>query len=481
MQVELDVVYHPEDCIVDLKVIGAAAPDVQALLKGFNPKQDTSLAEVFDPSPANIDKRTMQRQLGGLAVALLPKKTRGETVNMSLRLRWGDEKSLFGQQAISAMTLGMTMAGTPKYSKVQLADEMSKLKISGGVTNFETTRANLGAAIALAGYVMRNLTFPEKEFETLRKQTIASLEASRNEPGAQASRALALQFNPYPRGDFRAAQTLDETIASFNAVTLAQVKAFYQQFYGASRGELAVVGDFDADNVAQQIAAAFTGWVSSTPYVRMTPVYADVKPKRSQINTPDKESGTYLARLDVPINDTHPDYPALLLANYIFGGGTGLDSRLAKRVRQKDGLSYGVNSQLSINSLDRAGRFSISASAAPQNMARVEAAIAEEVERATKEGFTPDEVSRAQSGLRQQRLQGRTRDGNLAGALAQNLYLQRNFKRSQELDDALAKLSAGDVNTAFARYIQAASLSVVMALDEAKAVSAVSPSTVFAK
>ena len=461
-----------------------SAPNVQALLKNFSPKQETSsdaVGEVFDPSPTNIDKRTMQRQIGGLAVALLPKKTRGETVNVSLRLRSGDEKSLFGKQAISAMAAGMIMAGTPKYNKVQLVDEMSKLKITGGATNFETTRSNLGAAIALAGYVVRNLTFPEKEFETLRKQTIASLEASRNEPGAQANRALALQFNPYPRGDFRAAQTLDEAIASYNAVTLTQVKDFYQQFYGASRGELAVVGDFNADDVTQHIAAAFTGWETSTPYVRMTPVYADVKPKRRQINTPDKESGTYLARLNVPINDAHPDYPALLLANYIFGGGAGLDSRLAQRVRQKEGLSYGVNSQLSINSLDRAGRFTVSASAAPQNMARVEAAIDEEINRAGKDGFTPDEVARAQSGLRQQRLQGRTRDASLAGALAQNLYLQRSFKRSQELDDALAKLSAGDVTTAFAKYIQTVGLSVVTALDETKAAAGMRPAAVFAK
>jgi zinc protease len=461
-----------------------AAPDVQALLKDFNPSQDTSssvVSEVFDPSPVNIDKRTTQSQIGGLAVALLPKKNKGQTVSLSLRLRWGDEKSLFGKQAVSAMTAGMVMAGTPKYSKAQLLDEMSKLKITGGVTSFETTRANLGAAIALAGYVLRNLSFPEKEFETLRQQTIAGLEASRNDPGAIASRALALQFNPYAKGDYRAAQTLDESIAAYNAVTLADVKAFYKQFFGASQGELAIVGDFDADAAAKQIAAAFTGWTSATPYVRMTPLYANVPAKRSRINTPDKESGTYLARLNVPISDEHPDYPALLLANYIFGGGSGMSSRLMERVRQKDGLSYGVGSQLSINSLDRAGRFTISATAAPQNMAKVEAAIEQEIERATKQGFTPEEITKAQSGLRQQRLQSRTRDANLAGAWTQNLYLKRTFKRSQELDEALDKLNAPEVNAAFARHIRLAELSVVSALDAVKAATSASPSAASSK
>lgn len=446
-----------------------AAPSMASVMSDFKPKQDTRTAEVFDPSPANIDKRTEQRQIGGLAVALLPKKNRGETVSVSLRLHWGDEKSLFGQHAVSGMTARMIMAGTPKYSKAQLADEMSKLKITGSATNFETTKANLGAAIALAGYVLRNPSFPEKEFETLRKQAIVGLEASRNEPNAKAGNALALHFNRYPKGDFRAAQTIDEAIADLNAVTLAQVKAFYKQFYGASKGELAIVGDFDAPAATLQIEQAFGDWTSATPYVRMTPDLANVPATRTRINTPDKESGIYLARLNVPLNEDDADYPALLLANYMLGGGAGLDSRLMQRVRQKEGLSYGVGSQLGINPRDRDGRFVISGTAAPQNMAKVEAAIAQEVERATKEGFTADEVAKAQSGLLQQRVQSRTRDANLAGGWAQNLYLKRSFKRSQELDDALSKLTAPEVSAAFAKYVQANKLTVVTAMDEAKA------------
>ena len=446
-----------------------AAPDAQALLQGFKPKQEVGVAEVFDPSPANIDKRTTLRQIGGLSVALLPKKNRGETVNLSLGLRLGDEKSLFGKQAIAGLTASMLMAGTPKYSKAQLADVFSKLKISGGVTSFETTRANLAEAIALAGYVLRNPSFPEKEFETLRKQTLVALEASRNDPGARASKALALAFNPYPPGDFRATRTPEEDIAGYSAVTLDQVKAFYQQFYGASQGELAVVCDFDPEAAARQIDAAFTGWVSSTPFQRMDEVNIDVPAKRIRINLADKESGTYLARLNVPINDEHPDYAALILANYIFGSGAGLDSRLMQRVRQKDGLSYGVSSQLSINTLDAAGKFVIGASAAPQNLEKVALAIAEEIERAAKDGFTPAEVESAKSGLRQQRVQSRTRDANLAAGWVQNLYLKRSFKRSQALDEALARLSAAEVNAAFAKYIRAANLSVVLALDEVKA------------
>ena len=102
-------------------------------------------------------------------------------------------------------------------------------------------------------------------------------------------------------------------------------------------------------------------------------------------------------------------------------------------------------------------------------MAKVEAAIAAELQRVAKEGFSAAEVVGAQSGIAQQRLQGRARDSNLAGGWIQNLYLKKTFKRSEELDETIAKLTAAEVSAAFAKYIQPGKLTVVIAMDEAKA------------
>jgi zinc protease len=66
-------------------------------------------------------------------------------------------------------------------------------------------------------------------------------------------------------------------------------------------------------------------------------------------------------------------------------------------------------------------------------------------------------------------LQGRTRDSNVAGGWVQNLYLQKTFKRSEELDAKIAQLTAAEVNAAFAKYIRPDKLTVVIAMDEAKA------------
>ena len=73
--------------------------------------------------------------------------------------------------------------------------------------------------------------------------------------------------------------------------------------------------------------------------------------RRRDILTPDKANAEFLAGLAFPLKETDPDYAALRLGNFIFGGGT-LSSRLGNRIRQKEGLSYGVTSSLTASPRD---------------------------------------------------------------------------------------------------------------------------------
>ena len=124
-----------------------------------------------------------------------------------------------------------------------------------------------------------------------------------------------------------------------------------------------------------------------------------------------------LAGMNLKMRDDHPDYPALVMANYLLGGGF-LNSRLAVRIRQKEGLSYHVHSSLSAGSIDESGAFNVLAIHAPQNGAKLEAAFREELARALKAGFTPEEIAAAKSGLMQTRQLQRAQDNSLASTLA---------------------------------------------------------------
>ena len=454
-----------------------AAPSAEQLMLGYKVKQQSATSEAFDPSQANIDARTQRQKIGGLEVALLPKKNRGETVAVVLNLHWGDQKSLFGQKAVSTITSEMLMRGNRDFSREQLADEMAKLKMSGNIYHFETTRANLSAALKLSAQVLKQPTFPATEFEQLRSQMLVGIESMRNDPRVRASETMGQHFNLYPKGDWRAFETIDETIAALKAVTLDDVKAFHKNFYGASKGELAIVGDFDAAATAKVIRQAFGNWQSAAPYTRLSERYADVAAIHRNIDTPDKENGVYSARINLDLRDDDADFPALDVANYIFGGGASLNSRLMERIRQKDGLSYGGDSDLTAGSLDRAGSFVISAIAAPQNLAKVDAAVKDELARALKDGFSEEEVARAKSGIVQQRMQARAQDASLAYGWSSFLYLNRSFAWSKAFDDKINALSAAQVNAAFRKAIDPSKLTVVLAGDQAKARAASKEST----
>jgi zinc protease len=451
-----------------------AAPTVAEVMKDFKGKDSVLTSEVFEPTQANINARTEIKTIGGLKVALLPKKNRGEAVSVNLDLNWGDEKNLFNTAITSAAANEMLMRGTSKYNREQLADAFAKLKISGGLYRFDTTGPNLDAALRLVAHVLKEASFPAAEFEQLRQQWLVGIEASRNEPQALASQEIAQHFDHYPKGDVRASMTVDEQLAAVKALKLEDVVAFHRQYYGADHGELAIVGDFDKAAISKTIDESFTGWNSKVAYAPITSTNADKAPLYKTLNAPDKENGFYTARLNVDLNVNDPDYPLLDLANYIFGDG-GLKSRLMDRIRQKDGLSYGGGSGLQAGEIDRAGSFSIDAIAAPQNLKKLEAAVKQELERALKDGFTADELKGAKSGLLQQRVQNRSKDDVLAAGWTRNLHLNRTYSWSKEYEDKLQAATLAQVNAAFRKVVDPARLSVVMAGDQAKANAAAPP------
>jgi zinc protease len=459
--------FLPDDTLQ--RAVVPPAPSVESLLKDFKPQASTLSAEDFEPTQANIMKRTTLTTAGGVRLALLPKKNRGQTVTVDLRQHFGDEQNLFGKGAVPGLTAAMLMRGTARYDRVQLADAFDKLKVSGGLTHFQTTREHLAEALKLVAHVLKEPGFPAAEFEQLRQQSLVALEASRGEPPNVASRALNEHFDIYPKGDIRHETTLEEDIADLKAATLDQVRTFHHDYYGSNPAELAIVGDFDAKEIVPLVDGLFGQWKAPMHVAPVLRKYADIAPIHSTLNTADKENGFYAARMNLDLNIDDPDYPALMLADYIFGGGGGLKSRLLDRIRQKEGLSYGGGTQLVAGDLDRAGMFAISAIAAPQNLAKVDAAVREELARALKDGFTTAELAGAKSGLMQQRIQNRADDGALASGWTSYIYRGKTYEWSAEFEKRMMAVTLPQLNAAFRKAVDPARLSVVMAGDQAKA------------
>ena len=193
----------------------------------------------------------------------------------------------------------------------------------------------------------------------------------------------------------------------------------------------------------------------------------DIKPVNQTFPAPDKANAFFVAGFLFDMKDDNPDYAAISLGHYMLGGGV-LNSRLAMRIRQKEGLSYGVGSGIFVSAIDQFGRFTATAIYAPQNVDKLEAAFKEEIARMLKDGFTAEEVAAAKSGYLQSREVSRAQDNELLGRSNTYLFIGRTFAWDADFEAKIKALTPEQINAAMRRYVDPAKISIFKAGDFAK-------------
>lgn len=481
-------VYVPEKEAKRLAI--PAAPPLETVVKEYKGGSVAAAGETFDPTPANLDARLKMVEFGGIKAGLLPKKNRGETVNLVLTLHYGNEESLNGMSTAASMLPGLMMTGTKKHDRRALREELDALGvvISPGTGGFgggrrgggggggggalgqltfsvQAKRDTLPKALTLLGEILREPAFPVEEFETRKRAMKAGLSSSLTEPGALASNRLARALSPYGKDDVRYVPTAEENLERVNAVTLEQVRALYETQVGATKGELAVVGDFDPDATVARVKEILAGWESKVAVRRIErKPPPDRTGTKEDIRTPDKENAVFTAGLAFPLTETDPDYPALRLGNFILGGST-LASRIGDRIRQKEGLSYGATSSFSAAAQDPVASLTINAITNPVNIDKVDVAAAEELDKFLKEGPSLAELADAQKAFLESQKVSRTTDSAIAGQVVSNLYLGRTFAWAAEQEKRIAALTPEDVKKAFQKHVDPKKLVIIRAGD----------------
>ncbi len=445
--------------------VRAPAParvDLQAELATLRPQAAAAAVEAFDASPRALDQRTQRFRAGGVEAAVIPKGSRGSTVRAVLTLRFGDERSLAGQGDVPALTAALLDKGSRTLDRQQIQDRLAALRSevafagsAGAVTvQIDSRREHLAEVIALVGSLLREPAFPAEALEELKRQALASIEQQRKEPEALLGEAIARHGNPYPRGDVRHARSFDEREADLRAVSVEQLRAFHARFYGVGRASFGAAGDLDPAALRAALEQAFAGWDPGAPYSRVPDPLVAPPAERFVITTPDKQNAALALRLPVALNDRSPEHAALRMADYLLGGGG--HSRLWKRIRETDGLSYDVRTGIGWSAFEENSVFTASAIFAPQNASKVEAALDEELTRALRSGFTAQELAEGKRGLLAFRRLARSQDERLAGALASNVYLGRSFAEAERIDRELAALTLEQVNAALRRHLRPA-------------------------
>jgi len=476
-------------------------PDVAALVASYHGRELMAEGEVFDATPANVDSRVQRTDLPeGIKVTFLPKKSRGEEAHLLLTLHYGNEENLKGLESAAGFLPELMLRGTKHLDYQHLRDELDRLKATlgtgggggrggrrggsgggGGATaaavNFsiQAKRETLPEVLELLRQVLREPALPQDQFEVLKRERLAGLEQMRTEPALLAPRLLQRQLNPWPKDDIRYVPTIEESIERMRNVTYEQVAQLYHQYLSSQAGELTVVGDFDPQACLPVLKTALGGWTCAKPYARITmPITGEVPGSQHKINTPDKANATYTAGLLFRLRDDDPDYPALVMGNYILGSGA-LSSRLGNRIRQRDGLSYSVSSSLGVSSWDKRASLTMTAICNPQNIGKVETAAREELDRLLREGVMGDELEQAKQGYLQARKVGRSSDPALTGLLTGLRHVDRTMAYEADLETKIAALTPEQVDGALRKHVDPQKLVVVTAGDFGTATAAVAP------
>jgi zinc protease len=237
-------------------------------------------------------------------------------------------------------------------------------------------------------------------------------------------------------------------------VTLDDARKFHDQFYGANYGVFAIVGP------AEELLGT---WKTPMAYKPIPAPYKAAPAINRKIETPDKANAQFEAGVRFAMSDADPDYPAMLLAGYMFGGP--ITSHVSDRIRNREGLSYGANARVAIPVEGNAALLSGTVSLNPVNGPKVEFSFVDELKKTLKDGFTAAEVAEAKKAYLDTRANGRAQDAALLGQLASHELQNRTMQWDEQLEAKIQALTPEQINAAFRKHVDPSALSIVKAGD----------------
>ena len=287
----------------------------------------------------------------GLSIVFV-RKPELPMVAFGLLLRAGATTDPVERPGLADLTTSMLPEGTTSRSSKQIADELEFLgsHLTALATHdfawlsTEALTSHWPAALEIMADVAQNPAFPTEELERVRRQRLTDLRRIVDNPVAIATRAArALLYGP----GTRYGHPSSGDIQSVEAMTRDELIGHFSGNYGPGSATLIVVGDVNEDEVLSKVETHFGNLAGkgNVP-AAATPATEPAPPAPNTIFLADKpgasQSVIRAGHLTVPRH--HPDYYALKLLNYVFGGQFA--ARLNMNLRQDKGYSYGYNSSI---------------------------------------------------------------------------------------------------------------------------------------
>jgi zinc protease len=316
-----------------------------------------------------------------------------------------------GKEGVGALTSSMMDWGSAKYdydAQRKLGDDLNADLSFGTAFSAHGRASDFDTLLDVLADDVRHPLFPAERFSLVRTQLASVTAQHALQAGYHAERSFAEAL--YPAGD---PALREQTADTVNAVTLDDVKAYYNRYVRPDLTTLVVVGDVDPAEVQRAVAARFGDWSVSgpTPETHFPAIPLPLAQTR-QVQTATQDVSVQLGSPALPRSS--PDYDPLTLANAIYGGGS-FESRLFREVREQRGLVYNVGSALHADR-DR-GTFTVSFSAVPSKVDAADALVRSELRRMQTQDVSADELARAKTRVVAQQLNAEQSTSTIASDL----------------------------------------------------------------
>ena len=439
---------------------------VAEMVASYKGKVAMDVGEDFDVDYDNIQNRLDRGILpkSGIEYGFINKANRGETVTLSFAIRSGNVDDYMNKGVTAGFVASLLNKGTQSRSRQDIEDALSAISSSVGFSgrnglvyaSISSTKEHLPSALEIMTDMLKNPKFDISELDKIKTQRLAGLESSASDPQFLAVQRMRQINQVHSKGHPNYFPNIDEQIAMIKDVSIERIQSFYDNYYGISdNASLVVIGSMDVDMVKTYFEDNFSDFKSDKPFSEIKNPYKQNVAANENIITPDKKNAFTIGMLSAKTTEVDKDNAALQIAGIIFGGGF-LNSRVATRLRQQDGISYGAGAQVSIDSDpdDKNSNLIIYAIYAPMNAEKVQIGFKEELERFIVDGITQEELDSALNGWIQGQTVSRAKDNELSSLINNNLYFDRDMSFQAALESQVSALTVEKVNAVIKKYFK---------------------------
>ncbi len=340
----------------------------------------------------------------------------------------GDAMAGADNIAIPTLTGMMLDRGTKSLDKFAIAKQLDDVgaEISFGVgeqsleIRAKCLKKDLPLVLRLMAAELREPAMLAGEFGKARQQFIGTLQESMHNTEERAREAFARAV--FPEGHPNRPHSLEEFLIAAKSATLDQAKKFHAHYYGPAHLTLVLAGDVPVAEAQAEIAKDFAGWTGGQEYIHPAKPATSPGPARLVVPLKDKPSVSVILGQPTGLRYRDPDALPLRVGTAVLG--RGFTGRLMRIVRDKEGLTYNIDAEVTEDSIAD-GAWDISASFAPALLDKGLSSARRVLDAWWQQGVSEDELAVRKQGILGTYLVGLATTRGIASAILTTV--QRGF------------------------------------------------------